>query len=113
MSTQVMSVLPHTPVLTVIDILLTNNFNGIPVVDKNNIIVGIITKYDLIVRRGSIFDDMEAKDVMNNDPLVLKDDLNIEDAVKAFSEHHRVDPIPIVDNNNKVIGIISSVLAHK
>ncbi len=107
MNPQVMSVLPGTLVLIAIDILLSNNYNGIPVTDKSGVIVGILTKYDLIIKRGYIRDDTKVEDVMNKDPLVLTDDKTIEDAVTMFSEHHRVDPIPVIDENKKVIGVIS------
>src|SRR3989338_1060807 len=107
MNPGVISVLPDTSVLTAIDIILTNNFNGIPVTDKNGVIVGIVTKYDLIIKRGYIHDDSRVGDVMNNDPLVLRDSATVEEAVSAFTEHHRVDPIPVVNIERKVVGIIS------
>jgi CBS domain-containing protein len=107
MNPQVMSVLPGTPILTAIDILLSNNYNGIPVTDKSGVIVGILTKYDLIIKRGYIRDDTKVEDVMNKEPIVLTDDKTIEDAVAMFSEHHKVDPIPVIDENKKVVGVIS------
>lgn len=107
MNPRVISVLPETPILIAIDILLSNNYNGIPVTDKGGVIVGILTKYDLILKRTSIRDDTKVKDIMNDDPLVLFEDMTVEDAIRAFAEHHRVDPIPVVDSNKKVVGIIS------
>lgn len=107
MNSRVISVLPDTPIIVAIDILLTNNFNGVPVVDKAGVIVGILTKYDIIINRSSVRDDTKVKDLMNNDPLVLVENMTVDDAVKAFSEHHKVDPIPVVDMTRRVIGVIS------
>ena len=107
MNPRVISVLPDTPIVTAIDILLSNNYSGIPVTDKQGVLVGILTKYDIIVKRASVVDDTKVRDLMNNDPLVLSEDMSVEDAVKAFSEHHKVDPIPVVNGERKVIGIIS------
>ncbi len=107
MSSRVISVLPDTLILVAIDIILTNNFNGLPVTDKNGVLVGILTKYDLITKRGYIHDDTKASEVMNTDPLFLSDNMTVEDAVTAFAEHHRVDPIPVVNSDKKVVGIIS------
>lgn len=107
MSSTVISILPETPVLTAIDIILTNNFNGIPVTDTGGVLVGIITKYDLISKRGSLRDDTKVNAVMNVEPLTLNDDASVEDAVRAFSEHHKVDPIPVLDKNRRVVGVIS------
>lgn len=107
MNPRVISVLPETTVLAAIDIILTSNFNGIPVSDKNGILVGIVTKYDLIANRNSLRDDTKVSAVMNTDPLVLDENASIEDAARAFSEHHKVDPIPVVNENRRVVGIIS------
>ena len=107
MNPGVISVLVDTSILTAIDIILTNKFNGIPVTDKSGVIVGILTKYDLIIKRDHIRDDSKVGDVMNSDPLVLSDDATVDDAINAFTEHHRVDPIPVVNSDRKVIGIIS------
>lgn len=107
MNPRVISVLSDTPIVTAIDILLTNNFNGIPVTDKSGTIIGILTKYDIILKRSAVRDDTKVKDLMNDDPLVLAESMTVEDAVKAFTEHHKVDPIPVVNQERKVIGIIS------
>lgn len=107
MNPRVISVLPDTPIKTAIDILLSNNFNGLPVTDKSGAIVGILTKYDIIVNRLAVRDDTKVKDLMNNDPLLLVENMTVEDAVRAFTEHHKVDPIPVVDSDKKVVGIIS------
>lgn len=107
MNPQVISVLSNTPILIAIDILLNNNHNGIPVTDKEGVLVGILTKYDLIIKRGYIRDDTKVGEVMNKDPLFLRDTASIEDAIQAFSEHHKVDPIPVVSMDNKIVGMIS------
>ncbi len=107
MSSNVISVLAETPIAAAMDILLSNNYNGIPVVDKTGVIIGILTKYDLIIKRSQLNDDTKVKHVMNNDPLVLTEEMTVEDAISAFTEHHKVDPIPVVDMDRKVIGMIS------
>src|SRR3989344_1371871 len=107
MNSRVISILPETPILTAIDIILSSNFNGIPVTDKSGVLVGILTKYDLITNRASINDDTKVDALMNIDPLVLNEEASVEDAARAFSEHHKVDPIPVVNENRIVVGIIS------
>jgi len=107
MNPRVISVLPETSVLVAIDIVLANNFSGVPVTDKNGVLVGILTKYDLINQRNSLRDDTSVGDVMNTDPLVLNENDSVENAARAFSEHHKVDPIPVVNENRRVVGVIS------
>lgn len=50
---------------------------------------------------------MNAKDVMNKEPLTLQYSDTYETAMKLFSEHHRVNPVPVIDEENVVVGIIS------
>jgi CBS domain-containing protein len=107
MSSRVISVPPSMPILAAIDIILSNNYNGVPVVDRDGLLVGILTKYDLIIKRGYIQDDTKVAEVMNKEPLVLSDSMSVEDAVAMFSEHHKVDPIPVLNDEKKVVGVIS------
>lgn len=135
MQIKVISVKPETPVVSAVRLLYANNFNGLPVVDDRQKVVGIFTEYDLIAKSPSInmsvflklvlaFDvykkeqslirsDLEqllalqVKTVMNPDPLMLHPETSLEEAVKTFEEHHKVNPIPIVDSNGHLVGIIS------
>ena len=116
-------------------ILAEHSFDGAPVIDGDGKLVGILTEYDLI-SKGSVIhlptfqfilqnlqifkkdrshfekeikdlSDLKVKDVMNSDPLTLSDAASYEDAVRAFQEHHRVNPIPVIDENRKVVGVVS------
>lgn len=132
---EVISVYPETPLTEATKILTMHHFDGLPVVDHENTLVGILTEYDLISKGSAIHlptfqlilknlqifkKDRElfasqaqellsltVKDVMNNDPLTLSQDSSFEEAVITFRDHHRVNPIPIIDKNRKVIGVIS------
>jgi CBS domain-containing protein len=117
------------------DIFSIYNFDGVPVIDKEGILRGIITEYDLISKESLLhlptlkrvmeslniskedkphFEEevlsklnIKAEDIMNNDPLTLSPDTSYEEVIKTFQDHHRVNPIPVVDENKKVLGIIS------
>ena len=45
MTKKVISVSPETPITEVTKIITEHNFDGVPVVDKNNRLVGIIILY--------------------------------------------------------------------
>lgn len=115
--------------------MLEGGFGGLPVVNKDSVVVGILTDYDLTIKGSALHlptflkllkefeiykkdsslikDDLEkilkmsVADAMNEEPLVLQEGASIEEAVKTFGEHHRVNPIPIVDKDNKLVGILS------
>lgn len=135
MEKDVVSVRPDTPLADAAKILADHKFDGVPVVDENNMLVGILTEYDLVSKGSaihlptfqkilenlSIFSkdkkefqsdiadvaNMKVRDVMNDDPLTLSHDATYEEAVTAFRDHHRVNPIPVIDKDRKVIGVVS------
>src|SRR5258708_2818073 len=135
MTPQVITVPPETPPMETVNILLQHNFNGLPVVDNEQKLIGLITEYDLIIKGTSIhlptfiklmnqigvyqqdkaliknelkeIMSLKVTDAMNNDPLTLPPGASLLNIVGAFTAHHKVNPIPIVDGDKKLQGIIS------
>ncbi len=134
MTKKVFSISPDASILEAAKIISEHNFDGLPVTDKENHLVGIITEYDLILRTSTVnssflqkvlnevrtkkqdeedqnateqLSSLKVSDIMNKEPLALREDMNFEEAVAAFITHHKVNPIPVVDKDNKVVGIIS------
>lgn len=129
MTKEVISVHPDTSVFDAHKILSSRYFNGLPVVDDENRVVGILTEYDLLVKNSGVesllsefsgkelFERLrdgieklkttQVKEVMNKDPITLSPDATAQEMVKAFVEHHRVNPIPVIDLDRKLIGIVS------
>lgn len=44
---------------------------------------------------------------MNSKPLTVNPDAPMDEAMRLFSEHHKVNPIPVTDRSNTLVGIIS------
>jgi CBS domain-containing protein len=135
MTSPAITIRPEASLEDVLDILSKNNFDGLPVVDKNNVLLGIVTQYDLLTKGSSIHIPTVAKifkefkglsgektilseelskieklvvsDVMNKDPLFVGPSTTVETLQQVFTEHHRVNPIPVLDENKKVIGVVS------
>lgn len=135
MTKKIVSVFPDTPLFEAMQKLARYKYNGLPVVDNENRIAGILTEYELmsnkVINRISslkiIIQDLHllkkyhsrvqedisrifslrVKDIMNPTPLTLDENASLEEAIKAFRSHHRVNPIPIIDSDRKVVGIIS------
>jgi len=115
---KVISVEENTPLIKAAKLIMSHNFDGVPVVDGNNKLVGILTEYDLIEKSSSIHlpnfqkevkevTALKVKDVMNSDPLTLRPEDSFDTMLNAFREHHRVNPIPVIDKNKKVVGVVS------
>lgn len=126
---------PENSLIEAANILSERHFNGLPVVDKDGILIGIVTDHDLLTKGSAIHlptflkllggfdiyrneslevgDDvkkilkMKVKDIMNADPLTLLETATVEEGLRAFAEHHRVNPIPIIDQNKKLKGVLS------
>ena len=132
MTKEVISARPDTSILDVAKLLAEHNFDGVPVTDADNKLVGLVTEYDLINKTSAVhlptlqvvlknlpqfkkeeahFQEeilsLKASDIMNKEPLTLTPDVSYEDIIKLFREHHRVNPIPVIDKDHKVIGVIS------
>jgi IMP dehydrogenase len=77
---------------------------GIPVVDKNKILVGIVTNRDL---RFQADIHRAIKEVMTSENIIttsLKTDL--EHAAEILKQH-KIEKLPVVDHNHKLIGLIT------
>ncbi len=135
MTRNVVVVTPDTPLLEAFQTMIQAGYSGLPAVDGERRVVGIVTDYDLLTKANAIhlptfiklFGELPmstedehllkrkmtdaptvtVKAVMNHEPLVMKEDDSLAAIVQAFSEHHRVNPIPIVDSAGKLAGIIS------
>lgn len=78
--------------------------SGVPVVDKDNVLVGILTNRDM-----RFISDMNliVKDVMTKAPLVTaKVGTTLEEAAKVLQKH-KIEKLPIVDDAGKLKGLIT------
>ncbi len=80
------------------------HISGVPVVDENHTLIGILTNRDM-----RFISDMTLKvrEVMTAAPLVTaKKGTTLEDASKVMHKH-KIEKLPIVDDNDKLIGLIT------
>jgi len=78
--------------------------SGVPVVDDNMVLLGIITNRDM-----RFITDMTAviEDVMTKAPLVTaKAGITLEEAAKVLQEH-KIEKLPIVDENDRLQGLVT------
>jgi CBS domain-containing protein len=135
MTTAVMSVGTETLLFEANDILLKNSLGGLPVVSKEQVLLGMFSELDLSTKEsllhlptllklfkefsiykkdeGMLWTDVSSmfaikvSDVMNSNPLVLDQDSSVDAAVKLFGERRHTNLIPVVDRANKLVGVIS------
>lgn len=86
------------------ELMAEYHISGVPVVDENKKLIGIITNRDM-----RFISDMSAKvaDVMTAAPLVTgKEGTTLEEAAKEMQKH-KIEKLPIVDDNGKLMGLIT------
>jgi len=87
------------------DILMGEyKISGVPVVDDNMVLLGIITNRDM-----RFITDMSSKieDVMTKAPLVTaKQGITLDDAAKVL-QAHKIEKLPIVDENDILQGLVT------
>lgn len=88
--------------------LLIGEFNGVPVIDENIRVVGIVTAADILraVREGKNLDNLRATDLMTKNPIVVNRDTSIDDIIDIMLQKVIV-LVPVVDSDNKLIGVVA------
>ncbi len=100
MSTNVLSVRPETPVSEVAELLSKHRISGVPVLDSDDVPVGIVSEIDVISRSGEI-----ASDIMSHGVISVTEETPAEDIIEILGSR-RVRRVPVI-RNGKIVGIIS------
>lgn len=134
MTTKIITVSPDTKVSEVAAVLHKHHFSGLPVVNDEGHVIGTISERDFITANSGLYlptyikllSSMDyvqgakkglphvvnqivnatAKDIMNQDVPFARPDTTLEDLAHMFAGK-RVNPIPVTDNSNNLLGIIS------
>ena len=77
---------------------------GIPVVDKDNTLVGIVTNRDLRFRKNM---KELIGDVMTKENLITTSRTTDLEAAADILQRHKIEKLPVVDADNKLIGLIT------
>ena len=86
-----------------LDIMAEYHIGGIPVVDAENRIVGIVTNRDLRFERNmsKLIDDVMTKEVVTTNQST-----DLESAADIL-QIHKIEKLPVVDADNKLVGLIT------
>ena len=136
MSVKVISVTPKQTLKEVMELLFEHKVSGLPVVDEENKVIGILSERDIVrycekekaipfssatgwlashahltdiarLKKGvEMLAKITVEKVMRSEVITAKDDLSISKAAKIMNRH-RINRIPIVDQENRLAGIIT------
>lgn len=98
------SITPDRKVSDALAMMAEFKIGGIPVVDRDNKLVGIVTNRDLRFEKSM---EKQISEVMTKENLVTtRQTTNLEDAAEILQQY-KIEKLPVVDSNNKLVGLIT------
>jgi CBS domain-containing protein len=103
--------LPNDMVAKVAQLMKSKDIGPVPIIENEQTkkLVGIVTDRDLalkIVAEGRDAKSTKAEEVMTRKVVTCRVEDDVQTALDAMSEH-QLRRIPVVDNDNKIVGIIA------
>jgi len=103
--------LPDDMVIKAAELMKSSNIGSIPVIENEQTkkLVGIVTDRDLtlkIVAKGLDAKSTKVESVMTRKVVTCRAEDDLQKALDAMAEH-QLRRIPVVDNDNKILGIIA------
>lgn len=80
-----------------------NHIGGIPVVDEDGMLVGIVTNRDLRFQTDM---KLPISEVMTKENLVTTNNPDLTEAAQILLRH-KIEKLPVVDSDNKLVGLIT------
>ncbi len=106
MTTAVVSVSKDARIDEVFELLLRHHVSGLPVVDADNMLVGVVSELDLLILLDDQASDKSAvSDYLSGNVLTVNEDDLLTDVTEMFLTHN-YRRLPVV-RDGKLIGVIS------
>lgn len=98
------SISPDKTVADALNIMAEYKIGGIPVVDKHHKLLGIVTNRDLRFEKQM---EKPIDDVMTKENLITTRQSTDLNAASEILQEHKIEKLPVVDAENKLIGLIT------
>ena len=98
---------PSTDVLSICRRMTQHNFGSLPVVDEQQLLVGIVTEYDVLqaVIEGRDLRKVLARDLMSPQVLTVTENMSLVEVATLFQDRY-VTRVPVV-RDKKLVGILA------
>jgi len=87
-----------------LELMSTFKIGGIPVIDSNGLLVGIVTNRDLRFEKRM---DRPIEEVMTSKNLVTTTESTDLEKASEILQNHKIEKLPVVDKNGKLIGLVT------
>jgi len=126
MTKQVVTVRPRTPLKDVARTMVARRVSGMPVVDDDGSVLGVVSEGDILVKErgrpgtGSLLDHLlevngheagkhearDAADAMTSPPVTIRPDRPVAEAASLMLDRC-VNRLPVIDKHGKLVGIVT------
>ena len=90
--------------------LILRSINGIPIIDDDGKVIGILTIIDILraIRDNKNIDGLKAGDIMTRNPIVINQKTDMMEMIDIMDKKG-IEMIPVVDeeSDNRIIGVVS------
>jgi IMP dehydrogenase len=91
-------------VIDALNLMAENKIGGIPVVNNENILVGIVTNRDLRFEKNM---DRPVAEIMTKENLITTTEFTDFEKAADILQEYKIEKLPVVDNKYKLIGLIT------
>ncbi|WP_372640924.1 IMP dehydrogenase [Ancylomarina sp.] len=98
------TIAPNKVVKDAIALMKEYKIGGIPVIDENKVLLGIVTNRDL---RFELQMNKAISEVMTFENIVTTNAGTDLDQAAAILQKHKIEKLPVLDSDNKLIGLIT------
>lgn len=88
--------------------LMIEGFGGVPIVDKKQNLVGIVTEFDLLAEldSGKSLGDVKAQDIMTTEVIRVSPHADMQTLIGVLQNNHLIR-VPVVDQEGTLVGIVA------
>jgi len=97
---------PEDMIQKAFDVMIEGKFRGIPILDDDNKLVGIVTMSDVLKVPGEKSKSTELKEIMSQNVITIGPDDTLLNALSEMTRHE-IGRLPVVSKSRELIGIIS------
>ena len=128
MSKEVIAVKKETPLATTTEIMAKNAVSGVPVLEDDGIVVGVISEKDFLFQMGAqntgsfmeivsnclsspkcvaaSLREQCAQDIMTTPAITVSEDTSVFEIAQIFGEKS-INRVPVINHSGKLVGIVS------
>ncbi|MFJ2058252.1 CBS domain-containing protein [Streptomyces sp. NPDC087908] len=101
MTADVFSAVPATPFKDVAKLLAERDISGVPVVDEDDHVLGVVSVSDLLARH-----ELATRDLMTAPAVTVHAEETVADAARLMVRRG-VERLPVVDEEERLVGIVT------